>query len=277
MSDAEAFLAAIGRIDDARIDIAGAALAIAALDRPGIIIGRYQHHLDVIARDVAAVGADAQTADERAGVLRAVMAGRHQYIGDDESYDNLENANLMSVIDRRKGLPVALSILYIHAARAQDWPVEGINFPGHFLVRVQGTGDRAIIDPFQGGKLMSVGELRALVKQVVSPASELDPQFFSAVSDRDILVRLQNNIRARALKAGDIPQAIDVLYRLVQLAPEHIDYWYELGMLELHRERVALGRQALERCLMLLDHRPENDDMRQRVMNALNEIRSGIQ
>ena len=65
-----------------------------------------------------------------------ILAERHRLLGDDQTYDDLENANLISVIDRRRGLPVALSILYIHAARRQGWPVEGSNFPGHFLIRL---------------------------------------------------------------------------------------------------------------------------------------------
>jgi regulator of sirC expression with transglutaminase-like and TPR domain len=276
MSKTQSWLAEIGKRGEAPLNIADAGLRLAALDRPGIIpritIDRYHHHLKLLASDVAKAGADATTASARAASLRDVLWQKHGYTGDSETCDNPENANLMSVIDRRKGLPVALAILYIHVARAQGWPAEGINFPEHFLIRVEGVNDRAIIDPFNDGRELDAGALRALIKEIAGPEGELQPGFYEPVSDRDILIRLQNNIRLRAFKAGDIPRAVEVLYRLVQLDPGCPEFWYELGMLEAHREHWREGQAALLKCLDALEQRPGGDDMRERIMETLGEI-----
>ena len=107
MTKDQSWLAEIGRCGDAPFDIAEAGLKIAALDRPGIIKERYRHHLKILAGAVARAGAGATTATARAKALRDVMWRQHGYTGDIETFNHPENANLMAVIDRRKGLPYA--------------------------------------------------------------------------------------------------------------------------------------------------------------------------
>src|SRR3546814_19012868 len=81
----------------------------------------------------------------RASARAGVMSAEFGYPGDTESYDDPQNADLVRVIDRRMGLPVSLGVLYIHAARAQSWPVCGLDFPGHFLIRLDGE-DGTLVD-----------------------------------------------------------------------------------------------------------------------------------
>ncbi|MHA1107563.1 MAG: transglutaminase family protein, partial [Alphaproteobacteria bacterium] len=128
-------------------DIGEAALALAALDRPQVDPARYREHLAVLARDVgAAVPAGAShSLGRRVRALIRVIAEDFGYCGDTLTYNDSQNANLMRVIDRRKGLPVTLGILYLHAARAQGWQAAGLNFPGHFLIRLEQSGERAIL------------------------------------------------------------------------------------------------------------------------------------
>src|SRR5262249_6087411 len=115
----EAELKAIGAAPDDGIDIGRAALALAALDRPEAQRADYLAHLDALARDVAALKPEGLA--DAAGALARTLAEQHRYRGDDATYDDMQNANLMRVIDRRRGLPVALGILYMHAGRAQGW------------------------------------------------------------------------------------------------------------------------------------------------------------
>ena len=93
-----------------------------------------------------------------------MLAGRHGLNGDRQTYDDLANANLISVIERRRGLPVSLAIIYIHAARALGWTMEGLNFPGRFLMRLGAPDGRAVLDPFAGGRMRDAVALRELLK-----------------------------------------------------------------------------------------------------------------
>jgi regulator of sirC expression with transglutaminase-like and TPR domain len=130
-----------GGAEHARLPVAEAALALAVLDRPALDASRggrnrYLAHLDELAREVAL------EADRGIAALWLALGGTFAYRGDAKTYDDLANADLMQVIDRRRGLPVTLGILYLHAARAQGWQASGLAFPGHFLIRVERPAGR---------------------------------------------------------------------------------------------------------------------------------------
>ena len=135
-TEAEDILRHVAALPDEAIDLAEAALALASFDRPEVALKPYRQHLSQLARDVAAFteddGATDAALEPQVEALGTILADRYGYVGDTVTYDDLQNANLMQVIDRRRGLPVALGILYIHAARAQGWEIHGLSFPGHF-------------------------------------------------------------------------------------------------------------------------------------------------
>lgn len=243
--EARAVLERAGRQPDDRIDLAGTALALAALDRPRVRLGWYREHLDALAAGVAA--------EARRGppALTEVIAGRYGYAGDTRTYDDLQNANLMRVIDRRRGLPVALGILYIHAARAQGWAAAGLSFPQHFLVRVAAGAGPAILDPFHGGHAVGPAELRALLKGIAGPAAELRPDHYAPVGDRDVLLRLQNNIKLRLLQEDRAPEAAETLGAMLTIAPEHAALWREAGIINARIGNPGAAIAALERFLAL--------------------------
>src|SRR6202012_5162919 len=108
--------------------------------RPRVGLARYKRHLQSIADDVGRRIGDTVDLDARANTLNEIILLKHGYSGDELTYDDLQNANLMRVIDRRKGLPVALGILYLDVARAQGWDAIGLGFPGHFLIRLADGG-----------------------------------------------------------------------------------------------------------------------------------------
>jgi regulator of sirC expression with transglutaminase-like and TPR domain len=243
------YLAEVGCCPDDKIDLAAAALALAALDRPEAPLGPAQAHLAALGPAVAAafeaVGRDDLGA--RAFALAAVMAKQEGYDGDRDHYDDLANANLLSVIERRRGLPVALGILYIHAARAQGWPAVGLAFPGHFLIRVEHEGGRVILDPFNGGVALEVADLRRLIKLAHGPGAELEPRHYAPLPDRGVLLRLENNIKRRLIAARALPQAAEHVRRMLLLAPAETALWRELGLIEAEAGNLKAAAAALER------------------------------
>src|SRR5262249_38095007 len=129
--------------------------------------------------------------------LRDTLGESFGFRGDSDTYEDLQNADFARVLDRRKGLPIALGILYIHVARALGFSCVGLNFPGHFVVRLDHGSERTILDPFHGGRVRDVPDLRQLYRELRGPEAQVEPQHFSAVSDADVLLRLQNNIKLR--------------------------------------------------------------------------------
>lgn len=272
--DPWAVLNAAGMAEDAEIDIAEAALALGLLDRAGVAIDRYRHHLHRLATEFKPGAASGAAA--RAEALAGFLAGALGYRGDDKNYDNLENANLLSVIDRRRGLPVTLAILYLHVARAQGWDAAAINFPGHVLFRIDGPRDRVMLDPFAGGRIVTPRDLRELLKATAGTQAELKPALYEPLTNRGLLVRLQTNIKIRVLKLGDMAKAVDVLRRIVAIAPMDVDAWYELAVLLIHLEKLREGRDTLETCLARIDYVERRDGLRGQVLQTLSELAASL-
>ncbi len=252
--EVEERLRRIGDQSDDELEIAEAALLLAALDRPQVPLEGYRRHLDSLASDTAHEGLSrhaADTLDGRVQALTRVIVGRYDYSGDRETYDDLENANLMRVIDRRKGLPVALGILYLHAARAQGWEMHGLNFPGHFLLRLELGQERAIMDPFNEGTRLVPADLRARLKAVAGAEAELEPDFTDPVSNRDVLLRLQNNIKLRLIEADRTDEALAVIESMLLIAPDKEALWLEAGVMHAHLDNLRAAILSLGNFLEL--------------------------
>lgn len=220
---------------------------LAALDHPGQSLEPYLAHLDEIASAARSEALRLQQLDEIVRTLASLMTGRFGYDGDRLTYDDPRNADLMSVIDRRRGLPVALGILYLHAARGAGCTASGLNTPGHFLLSL-GFGSRhMLVDPFNGGAALDVGKLRAEPQQ--RHAAPGEPVVPEAVSDTDVLLRLQNNLKLRAIQTGERTRAVEVANRMVLIAPSRADLWFEVARLNEASEALGAAREAYESCL----------------------------
>jgi regulator of sirC expression with transglutaminase-like and TPR domain len=264
--DPQELLRRYGRADDAGIDLAAAALALAALGRPDAAVAPYRLHLQTLATDVAAA-AQSEGSDLAARIhtLNTVLFEDYGYAGDSETYNDLRNADLMSVIDRRRGLPIALGILYIHAARAQGWAIEGINFPGHFLLRLRAGGTAAIVDPFNGGRIRGAADLDKLIKTVAGDDTELRPEHCQPAGNRQMLLRLQNNIKLRLLRDDKLAEASMVVERMLLIAPEDPNLWHEAGVLQGKIGNLRASIAALEK-LAAVSRGGEQQDMARRLL-----------
>jgi regulator of sirC expression with transglutaminase-like and TPR domain len=244
------FLRDLGASGERVLPIAEAALALASFERPRVGTRRYREHLRALARDVGRHAGAAGDLPGRARALNEIILLKHGYSGDELTYDDLQNANLMRVVDRRKGLPVALGILYMHAGRAQGWETAGLAFPGHFLVRLSDGPERLILDPFYGGRICGAAELRELLKATVGQDSELLPEHYTLVSDREVLLRLQNNLKARLIQAQQHERAVGVIETMQMLAPDFAELWREAGILHAQLGNMRAAAATLEQFVL---------------------------
>ena len=260
------FLRGVGTQAGDRLPIAETALALAAFGGSGLAVGRYRDHLDELAAELAGTPGGLAAAVE---ALQITLFQRHGYAGDTETYDDPQNADLMRVIDRRKGLPVALGILALHLARAQGWEMVGLALPGHFLVRLEVGGERAILDPFNGARRRDAAELRALLRSATGADNALEPRHYAPVGDRDVLLRLQNNLKLRYLEAEAPAKALAVLDGMILIAPELARLRHEAGILHAELGNYGAATEALQRCLDLAGEAGE----RQRAALLLQKLR----
>lgn len=271
--EAASRLRALAGQGDDEIDLAEAALALALLAAPKTNLAPYRDHLAAIAGDVADAGRGGARLGARIAALNQVIFTRHGYEGDTLTYDDLENANLIRVIDRRRGLPVALGVIYIHAARAQGWRAEGLNFPGHFLLRLEFGSERAIVDPFHGGRERSTADLRDLLKASAGNDAELTPRLYEPVGNRDVLLRLQNNVTTRLARDGRLDDAVASLDAMILFAPGESRLWFERGAYQARLGNLGAAIESLEAFIARADSdgaRREAAALMQRLRRRLN-------
>ncbi|HWX49085.1 MAG TPA: transglutaminase-like domain-containing protein [Roseomonas sp.] len=256
-AEARAALEAAGQMPDAELDLTAVALQFARIDAPEADWRAAAQHLSELAR--AAVGAattdaeaDAGDSLRRAEAVRSVLYDQFGYTGDPETYDAPENANLIRVIERRRGLPVALGILWLHAAEAAGWSAWGLDFPGHFLLGIEGSRGAAVVDPYRPDRPLDAAELRAVLKRVQGPKAELRPEFLAPVGKRAVLLRLQNNIKLRRLGAGDVEGALTCTRDMLRVAPDMPALWREAALMNQRLDRIGAALICLERFLALV-------------------------
>lgn len=261
--DPRTYLETFGSMPDAEIDVAPAALAFSGMSRHGLSLDRYFNHLKELAVSVRECYAQileaggAGNARDKLAAIKKVIIEEYGYQGDEDHYDDLQNADMAAVIERRKGLPIALAILCIHAGRAQGWSVQGINFPGHFICRLDEDGERLLFDPFFGCKILEAPDLRAQLKRVMGQGAELSSDYMQEAQNREILFRLQNNIKLRLIDAEDYAAALEIVLQMRLVDPSDYRLALDEGVLcaKINRHKSAI--KALE---YYIQHVPSYQD-----------------
>jgi regulator of sirC expression with transglutaminase-like and TPR domain len=272
-NDPRGVLTWLGHVGDEAFDLTAGALALGLLDRRDAKPAAYTDHLEMLAEAVAKRAGPDPDGTAAAAALAEVLAKRFGYHGDREHYDDLDNANLLRVIDRRRGLPVALALVYLDAGRRNGWPMAGLTFPGHFLIRCDQGGERAILDPFAGGLQRGPADLRDLLKSMAGLDAELRPAHYEAVSDRAVLIRLANNIKLRQVKAGRLDAAVETVGRMLCFAPREASLWHELGLIHARLGSLSSAEEALEKAVAL---DAANGDTAHRAAVLLQQIKTRL-
>lgn len=236
--------AAIGLIEDEDILLDLASLALSQLDHENANIAHYLELLEEIEDRVCAEGRSAFLPEERAAALSRVLYDELGFVGDDESYDAPVNADFIRVLDRKRGLPIALAILYVAMARRAGWSAYVLNLPGKVLVQL-GEKNPVVIDPFAGGPVLSQGQIAAVCR--ASLGQEGDAAALSAMrmSNRDVLARLLNNQGIRAEQEKDRQRALTIYQRITKVAPERLEAWQDLARLQLESRDVEGAKASL--------------------------------
>lgn len=264
----------MGTLPDDEIALADTALLLARLDAPWADWRRAQSHLSVLAREAAElpdwVGEDAQ---DQAEALAGMLACRHDYSGDYETYDDLRNVNLIHVTERRRGMPIGLGIVWLHCAEVAGWDCYGINFPSHFILGISGEESQAVLDVFSGGRIMEAEDLDAMLDRLDQARK---PARGAALADRmgkrEVLVRLQRNIAYRREGAGDLPGALVCIEDMLRLAPGDITLWQQAAVLQQKLGQIASALRSMERVVALI---PPGADA-ERARAAMRRLRSSL-
>jgi len=196
----------------------------------------YRDQLDTIASYAEPEVARAASGIGRARAISECLFERLGFSGNTGDYYDPRNSFLCDVLDRRTGIPISLSVLYLEVSRRVGVLAQGVNFPGHFLVRVAIEDAWLFIDPFASGRALSPADLEALLRQTTTPKAVVVPSVIAAASKRQIVSRMLVNLAGIYGRNGDLPRSLDVLERLALLEPNNPRISRDLVQL---RERVV--------------------------------------
>jgi regulator of sirC expression with transglutaminase-like and TPR domain len=259
------FARLIGR-DDARIDLARACLMIAQDAYPGLDVERYLGDIERMAIRLRAAMAQDISAEERVVALNKFLYEDEGYWGNTDDYYDPRNSYLNEVIERKTGIPITLSILYMELGRRVGLPLEGVSFPGHFLVRLRLRGGMLVLDPFAGGAPQSEDDLRRRVKRVIPdgvaddlPAAELPlDQFLEPATNRQILSRVLRNLKGIYRDSDKPERMLDVLNRMLLVTPDASSELRDRGFLY---HRLECYRAALKDLSDYAEREPDAPDL----------------
>lgn len=252
--------------EDARIDLAHACLLIAEDAYPGLDVPAYLAELERLAQRLRSRLPQAHAGEEKVIALNAFLYEELGFTGNVEAYYDPRNSYLNEVMDRKTGIPISLSIVYMEIGRRIGLPLEGVSFPGHFLVRLRVRGGVLMLDPFAGGAPQSVDALRARVARVIPPEATggvpvedlpLD-QFIEPASNRQILARVLRNLKGIYRRADDPARLLDVLNRMLVLSPRSRTDLRDRGLVY---QRMECWRPALQDLTDYLDLEPDAADL----------------
>lgn len=262
-------------------DLAIAALMIARVEYPKLDAGPYLDQLDAIGREAKRrVGeADAVTRDTPARVdpegyarvmaLNDYLFGELRFVGNDVQYEDPRNSFLNEVLDRRTGIPITLALIYIEVARRAGVHVEGINFPGHFLVRCPARrglqySEDLIIDAHHGGALLSQDACRAMfAKYTGGEPDQFEPHLFAHATKPQIMARMLLNLKRVYVRMHSFPQARDVTELMLAVDPSATNELRDRGLLAYHLNDFSAALRDLQAYLRLSSTTELDEDARE--------------
>ncbi|MBI3644403.1 MAG: transglutaminase family protein [Acidobacteriales bacterium] len=245
--------AALQGAPEVRLD--AAALELAAFERPDLRAEPYLAMLDDMASEVAARLGPAPAGQAFVRVLNQYLFDELGFQGNNSEYYDPGNSCLDQVLNRRTGIPISLSVVYIEVARRLSRPVHGIGLPGHFVVRYDDGVYAAYVDPFHGGRLLTEEDCRELAREITG--GDVPEAAWQPVTERYILVRMLNNLREAYFRAKQYAKATVVLDLLLEAFPSEALYFKTRGVARLHLRELTAARSDLEMYLKLT---PQADD-----------------
>jgi regulator of sirC expression with transglutaminase-like and TPR domain len=240
-------------------DLAPAALAIARVEYPSLDSQPYLETLDRMGEEAhARIGtATSLPQEETVRAFNEYLYDEQGFAGNRERYDDPRNSFLNEVLDRRTGIPISLAVIYLEVARRAGLRVDGVNFPGHFLLRAgqptaaEPGSDAVIIDPFHGGAQLSSYDCRQLLRQHIGDDAAFDTALLLPATRHDIIVRMLVNLKRLYVRMRSFPQARFISTLLLGVDPSAISELRDRGLLAYHLQDFAGALRDLEEYLRL--------------------------
>lgn len=241
---------------DSELDLAEGALLISAEENPGLDPEPYLDRLYGWAEELGTRLEDAEGELQRLEALCHFLYREKRLRGNRDDYYDPRNSFLDQVLERGLGVPLTLAVVLIEVGRRVGVPLNGVGFPGHFLVR-HACHPQILLDPFDGGNLLTQGDCAEILQRVTRNRIPFKPELLETVGPRQILLRMLNNLCGIYLSRGEVGRSLSVVERKLLLYPHEVEYLRERGVLRLKEGR---GAEAVADLECYLEARPEAPD-----------------
>lgn len=255
------------------VNIPRAALCFAReIAYPELDVDLYMAQIDQLAGTARREIPQGSSVREQAEALTDLLFEQIGFRGNVEAYDDPRNSYLNEVLDRQLGIPITLSVIYLALAERLGLPAHGVGLPGHFIVSVQASRGEIHLDPFNGGKRLSVGDCARLVQDTTGYEGPFNMDWLKPARPSEILARMLNNLKIVYVQHENWRMAIEVTEHLRHVQPEVHDHLRDLGLI--HRQGGSLQQAVvyLERYLMQESEAEDAEVVRKRLHMTVEEL-----
>jgi regulator of sirC expression with transglutaminase-like and TPR domain len=243
-----------------------AALELAAIEFPGLDLESSFFRLDRLAEQISSQLTSKATGLDFIRAANEILFDVLQFRGNEENYYDPRNSCLNSVLMRRLGIPISLSVVYIEIARRLGRPVYGVGLPGHFIIAYEDADSRYWVDPFQRGRILSFPDCCALAKQTSNVDLRANPALLAPVNKRQILVRMLSNLKAIYLRGEAFEKARQVLDLLIDAMPDYAEEYRHRGIVHMRQLDHRAAKADFETYLRLDPHSPEREQVEKQLL-----------
>ncbi len=261
-----------GELQQSDIDLLRAGLLFSReIAYPNLDVAAYERELDEIAARASQALVTASTPAKSSSpplALAQFLFDEIGFQGNRTAYDDPRNSYLNDVLQRRLGIPISLSVIYIAVARRLGIAAYGVGLPGHFVVGASNGVDEILLDPFHGGRRLTLADCERLVRETTGHEGALQPSWLRPAPKRSILARMLNNLRMIYVQREQWDEALAVIEHLRQVQPDAPEHLRDLGLIHYQRGQFYPAAHYLESYLEAAPETPEAAAIRQNLTTA---------
>jgi regulator of sirC expression with transglutaminase-like and TPR domain len=261
----------LARLDEETFPLDRAACAIGLNEYPAMSIQDYLWRLDTLAARVEVMTGRNRDAVKIIENINQVLFVQEGLRGNVDDYFDPRNSFLNEVLDRRLGIPISLSVVYLEVARRIGFPLMGIGFPGHFLVRHADDDNDIVIDPFNNGRILTLNECSELLDKNYGGTLEMNATFFQPMGKRAIITRMLYNLKGVYLEKEEYLKALEIVEKILILNPETPSEIRDRGLLFMQTGLFAKALADLESYLRRVVA-PDDRSTVQRSIDTLRDV-----
>jgi regulator of sirC expression with transglutaminase-like and TPR domain len=259
---------------DEDISLAEAALLIAGHGYPDLNVAAYLSRIEELAYMLRLRIDEEDSIPERISALNHFLFGELGFAANSDDYYDPRNSFLNEVLERRTGIPITLSVIYMELGRKVGLPLQGVSFPGHFLVKCAVPDGAVVLDPYSGGISLGLPDLQKRLREVrggeVSRA--IVAELLVSASNKDIIVRLLRNLKAIYLREHHLDKALPIMNWIIATMPEQTPELRDRGMIYQELECARAALEDFEAYLRLSPGSEDAGDIRGRIIELRKEV-----